>query len=335
MRDIYIKPIIKDCRDISSRLVAEGNVNNPDITIFIPTYKRNATLELTLRSAVEQIEGGNYEIVVINDYPETTDADIFKTLKLFDTSRIYYYVNEQNLGLCGNWNRGIELARGNYVAMIHDDDLLSPYFLMSIRKAIKDNNYPGIIGVDYEKFDSKNIPEFNKPDKLTYRELTKKSHFFGNYINIAGMTVRKDLMVKIGGYADEYFPNQDTILIYQALIYDRVININNVLAGYRVEINISLSGDVMRNVILLTEKTRRNIAQYEHFAKRWMNMFDKEYLYAYICSANAYWNLNINYREIFDQIGMDSTDINSFKYKLMKLLLRIERVREKICQLLF
>ena len=56
--------------------------------------------------------------------------------------------------MCGNWNRGIELARGKYIAMIHDDDMLSPYFMNAIEKAISDNSNPGIIGVDSINFNS-------------------------------------------------------------------------------------------------------------------------------------------------------------------------------------
>ena len=328
MTDIYsFQNSIEKYQAIESIPVIKGTINNPVISIFIPTYKRAETLKMTIESALQQQGESEYEIVIVNNDPNGIDNEVFDLLNSYHSEKIYYYVNKQNIGLCGNWNRGMELSRARYVTMIHDDDILSPYFLETMMKAIEENNYPGIIGVDYYSFSSRKLPVFEKPHGIKYRELTKRKFFFGNNINIAGMTVERSLFFNIGGYAEEYYPNEDTNFIYQMLLLDRVININYPLAGYRKEYNTSLTNDTMKNIILTTEATRRNIAEHESYAKRWMSCFDKEFLYTYIQGANSYWNLEIDFREIFKVLHMSEKKPNFFKLKLMGVLKKIEQKR--------
>lgn len=325
MRDLYhFHDNFSENRNVSSRCVIKGQVSEPELSIFIPTFRREDTLFETVKSAINQETNHIYEIIIVSNDPEQ-GSYISEKLKSLNCSRIYYYINCQNIGLCGNWNRGIELARSDYVSMIHDDDILSPFFVDCMVRAIHDNNSPGIIGVNNHSFSSSfALPAFCRPfSSLKYRSVTKRSFFYGQYICIAGMTVRRSLLFKIGGYSEAYYPNEDTNLIYQALLLDSVINIEFELAGYRKERNLSLSKGTMEKTIILLEETRRCIAKHELFAKRWMNAFDREYLYAYIEGANMYWNLNIDYKAIFAVYGMKLKKPSSFSLQIMGLLRRV------------
>ena len=330
MRDIYqYYNNFEKYKDVKSNLVINGKVTNPELSIFVPTYKRASTLEVTLKSVINQQTNVVYEIIIVNNDPEEGYKETKELLEGFNDERIYYYVNEQNIGLCGNWNRGIELSRGSYVTMIHDDDLLSPYFVENMIKAINDSK-AGIIGVNYYGFRSDSLPAFARPQKLNYRNVTKESFFFGRNINIAGITVKKELMFSLGGYSEEYYPNEDTNLIYQAIVKDKVINIEHPLAGYRKEINLSLNDGTMTKIIMIMEETRRNIAKHEKFAERWMGKYDKEYLYTYIQGANTYWRLKIDYSDIFTKFGFRKNEPSKFKLFLMKIELKIKMLGGKI-----
>ena len=327
MKDLYeFENNFAKYQDVESELVVEGKINDPKISIFIPTYNRYDTLELTLKSALSQKTSIVYEVVVVCNNPDGKSDKTRELIDSFCDDRIYYYVNKENIGLCGNWNRGIELSRADYISMIHDDDLLSPYFIDNIYESIEINNNPGIIGVDYVTFDSNNLPTFQQPEQIKYRKVTKQSFFFGKYINIAGMTVNKRLAKNLGGYSDDYYPNEDTNMIYQALIVDSVINVEVPLAGYRKEVNLSLKEGTMEQIVTLMEKTRRNIAQHERFASEWMRRYDKEFLYLYITNANQNWNLNIDYRKIFDSFGFDKKP-SQIKMIMMKIQLRLMKYR--------
>ena len=327
MRDIYktVDNFVK-YKAVLSTCVIKGDIDKPTISIFIPTYKRADTIVDTISSALNQVGADSYEIVIVNNDPEGETGETREIIESYNDNRLYYYVNQENIGLCGNWNRGLELCRGKYVAMIHDDDVLSPWFLVSMLRAIEDNKRPLILGVKSINFTSKAKPKFSQPEKLKYRHVSKRSFFFGRYLTIAGMTVDRERVIELGGYSEEYYPNEDTILIYQAVLKGKVINVENELAGYRKEVNLSLSEGTMQKIIEYTEHTRRNIAKYEGFANLFMKFFDREYLYTYAVGANKGWSTNVNVEEIMRDFKMADGRPNGLKLKLMHVVCRLGRI---------
>ena len=324
MFDIYkTRDNFEKYRSIHSKCVIEGSIDKPSISVFIPTYKRAETIAETISSAISQEFSEAYEIVIVSNDPEGENSKTREIIESYNDNRIYFYVNAENIGLCGNWNRGIELCRGTYVAMIHDDDTLSPWFLSSVFKAIKRNNYPLILGVKSLDFSSNNKPIFTMPKKLKYKGVSKKSFFFGRYITIAGMTVNREKIIEMGGYDEGYYPNEDTVLIYQALLKGKVVNIENQLAGYRKEVNLSLTEGTMEKIIQYTENTRRNIAQYEKFAQRFMRYFDREYLYSYAAGANRSWGTEVDISAMMREFNLPSDKPSVFKTKVMNLLIKL------------
>ena len=52
--------------------------------------------------------------------------------------RISYYKNKENLGMFGNWNRCLELARGEWVCILHSDDKIMPNYIEEMSKVVGD-----------------------------------------------------------------------------------------------------------------------------------------------------------------------------------------------------
>jgi glycosyltransferase involved in cell wall biosynthesis len=94
----------------------------PDISILIPTYNGANYLETCLDSVLSQTFD-NIEILVVDD--RSTDAT-FEILKRYAATdqRVRLFHNERNLGLVGNWNRCLTLARGRWIKFLFQDDLL-------------------------------------------------------------------------------------------------------------------------------------------------------------------------------------------------------------------
>jgi hypothetical protein len=98
----------------------------PLVTILIPTYKRAALLPQAIRSALGQTHA-NLEILILDDSsPDETAATV---APFTGDTRIRYIRHGVNLGLPGNWKFGIKNARGEFLAILHDDDALEPTFV--------------------------------------------------------------------------------------------------------------------------------------------------------------------------------------------------------------
>ena len=127
----------------------------PLITIAIPTYKRPKYLKQAIDSAVNQKNVNiNYDIIVVNNDPETDMSYIENQYKSSAVS-VSFFTNDHNLGMLGNVNRCVELARGKYISFLHDDDLLLDDYICSIGSVLKNNNIPCLIPKRYLLFEGK------------------------------------------------------------------------------------------------------------------------------------------------------------------------------------
>lgn len=114
---------------------------NPLFSIITVTYNAAHTLPATLRSVGEQ-SCKLYEYLVIDGL--STDD----TVKLAEESGItpLTVVSEPDRGLYDAMNKGLGLAKGDYVIFLNaGDSFHSPNVLQLIADSIMENDYPGIV----------------------------------------------------------------------------------------------------------------------------------------------------------------------------------------------
>lgn len=102
--------------------------NSSLVSVIIPTYKRTKTLESAIESIMRQTYE-NLEIIVVDDngaesqYRKSVEA-IMKQYQ--GNPKVNYVKNEKNLGGAAARNVGIQVARGEYLAFLDDDDAYYP-----------------------------------------------------------------------------------------------------------------------------------------------------------------------------------------------------------------
>jgi len=94
----------------------------PRVSICVPTWNGAAYLAEALRSALAQTER-DFELLVVDDGSTDRTLDVVAG---FSDPRLRVHRNERRLGLPGNWNRCLDLARGEFVKFLFQDDLLEP-----------------------------------------------------------------------------------------------------------------------------------------------------------------------------------------------------------------
>ncbi len=107
----------------------------PAITVIMPAYNHEAFVSQAIESVLSQTFK-DFEFIIIND-GSTDNTDT--VIKRYNDSRIIYF-NQENIGTANTINRGLELSKGDYIAIINSDDIyLENRLEILIEKAKKDD----------------------------------------------------------------------------------------------------------------------------------------------------------------------------------------------------
>uniref|UniRef100_F4C876 Glycosyl transferase family 2 n=1 Tax=Sphingobacterium sp. (strain 21) TaxID=743722 RepID=F4C876_SPHS2 len=101
-----------------------ANLMLPLVSVILPCYNTERHIAEALRSIMQQ-DYKNLEIIVLDDHSSDGSWEIIQNLAAQD-SRIRAVRNERNLQLIQTLNKGIQLARGQYIARMDADDISEP-----------------------------------------------------------------------------------------------------------------------------------------------------------------------------------------------------------------
>jgi glycosyltransferase involved in cell wall biosynthesis len=92
--------------------------NTPKVSIVLPSYNRAHLIDRAITSLLRQTYK-DFEIIVIDD---NSCDNTFEVVAKINDSRIKYFRNDVNLGPSGSRNKGMQAAKGEYIAFQDSDD---------------------------------------------------------------------------------------------------------------------------------------------------------------------------------------------------------------------
>jgi glycosyltransferase involved in cell wall biosynthesis len=118
----------------------EAGSPRPFWSVMIPTYNpRSNFLEETLTSVLQQDPGPDQmQIEVVDD--GSNDDTASEVTRRVGAGRVIFHHESENQGLANSWNRCVERARGDWVHILHQDDIVLPGFYDFLRKGAEENN---------------------------------------------------------------------------------------------------------------------------------------------------------------------------------------------------
>lgn len=185
-----------------------------------------------LRNAIESILGQKFtdlELLIINDGSTDTSVAIIQS---FRDSRIRLVHNVTNEGLVASLNRGLTLARGEYIARMDQDDISMPVRLTKQVRFMDNNPHIGVCGswVRYISKANHNVW------KLPERSEEIRCYLF-NAVGVAhpSIILRRQLFIELGLFYNPDFQYiEDYELWGRAIQHMEFANIQEVLLNYRI-----------------------------------------------------------------------------------------------------
>ncbi len=174
----------------------------PFWSVMIPTYNPRADyLEQSLRSVLQQDLGPDQmQIEVIDDC--SSDDTASEVTRRVGAGRVMFHRESENRGLANSWNRCIERARGHWVHILHQDDVVLPGFYDALRKGAEES-HAGAIFCRHAVVNSKGhwtqLSELHRESpgllddwhaKITVQQL----------IQCAAIAVRRSVYEQLGGF---------------------------------------------------------------------------------------------------------------------------------------
>jgi glycosyltransferase involved in cell wall biosynthesis len=104
------------------QIVMDRISRTPKVTVLMPTYNGAKVLREAIDSILTQTFG-DFEFHILNDGSLDKSVDIIRS---YADGRIRLEHNEGHLGLISTLNRGLDLARGGFIARMDWDDTSFP-----------------------------------------------------------------------------------------------------------------------------------------------------------------------------------------------------------------
>ncbi len=120
MNDFYPEGIINLQNELQDNVLLKMKESSKDLSIIIPVYNAEKSIEQCLKSILHQSCSYVYEIICINDGSTDSSLEIMSSIK----ANNLLIVNKRNEGVSVARNIGLEYATGKYVMFVDSDDSL-------------------------------------------------------------------------------------------------------------------------------------------------------------------------------------------------------------------
>jgi glycosyltransferase involved in cell wall biosynthesis len=295
------------CSNVKSVLIKKTEKSHkPIVTVVIPTYKcKINVLKEAIDSVLNQKDFSEFELIIVDNNPEincTTNCLINE----YNNDKIVYFKNSQNIGMFGNWNRGVELSSSNWVIFLHDDDIMSPHFLATCYPFLNDQSI-GILKPFNIKFSDSKVLNFEEPRNLKIERLTLIDFIWGCEIGApTNIIYNRSVLIELGGFNLDFFPSADYVLAINFVKKHFVCRVPFVLGGYRVGENESLNPNTMKLFYLKRFLITSFVMKIYRFPDFFIKFIHSALMPSVIRKTNNFYNTDIPFNYCVE-LGINRT----------------------------
>jgi glycosyltransferase involved in cell wall biosynthesis len=254
------------------------DIKNPRVSIVIITFNREKYIHEAIQSILDQTFT-DWEAIIIDDASEDNTEQIVKAY-IDSNPKISYYKNEKNLGIAKTRNKGLDLARGEYIAPLDSDDVWLDKNKLKKQVEFLDINPDYVLlggGIMHIDAQSKPVKKVLFP---VYDSVIRNIILQFNPFAQSTLLFRKGAALEVGGYSTEYKVADDYDLWLKMGMKHKFTNIPQVLSGYRIH-----GGNITKTKRLTTAREILEIVR----------RYAPHYKRAYIGIIKAYMRILLSY----------------------------------------
>lgn len=189
-------------------------MSNELISVIVPNYNHSLFLKERIDSILEQTYS-NFEIIILDDCSTDNSREIIEAYR--NNPKVYQIIyNENNSGSTfKQWNKGIGLARGEYIWIAESDDYAKPRLLEVLYKGFEDDsgavlsytqsyrmNKEGVVTGNWREqtMNMRHTEVFDTDFTMPGIDFIQKFLIYKNVIpNVSAVLFKKNAYLKVGG----------------------------------------------------------------------------------------------------------------------------------------
>jgi glycosyltransferase involved in cell wall biosynthesis len=224
---------------------------------MIPVYNRVTYLERTLRSVLSQDPGAEeMQIGVLDDASSLGDPEAL--VRRVGGERVDFVRQPRRLGGSANWNSCIERSLGEWVHILHSDDVVFPGFYARLKSALEGRDDVGAAFCRYAFIDENEgwggISQLERPTPGILAGFIYKISV-AQRIQCPSIVVRRSVYEKLGGFRTDLSYAADWEMWVRVAAHSPVWYEPATLAAFRVH-STSWSAALVRSAESFADERR-------------------------------------------------------------------------------
>jgi len=203
----------------------------PAVSVVMSVYNGLPYLEEAVGSVLHQTFE-DFEFIIINDGSTDGSGAVLERMGGQD-SRIRLF-HQENQGLAAALNRGIDAARGPYIARMDDDDISFPKRLERQVQFLDAHPEVGVLGTQISSIDAEGNAHPSYWALPTTPGLTAWRTLFRCSLCHPAVMMRREVVTQVGGYDASLQAGQDTELWSRLVLRTRLQSLPEVLLQRRM-----------------------------------------------------------------------------------------------------
>jgi GT2 family glycosyltransferase len=204
----------------------------PLVSVLLPSFRTHTDILQETINSVKNQSYTNWELCIADDASGIPALTALLEKEAAEGPRIRFVARPERGGISAASNDALNMASGEYVALLDHDDLLTEDALFHLVSELQGKTRPAILYSDEDHIDEsgRRFSPFFKPDWSPDLILSE------NYVTHL-MMFRRDLALSVGGFRSEFDLSQDhDILLRMSEKANAIVHVPRVLYHWRTRL---------------------------------------------------------------------------------------------------